>query len=95
MPLKNQRDEFWVFITFVSIIMYYLVSRIRFYIMVEISKEMIQVNLQNRKRLTEEFWSWTNGATYLPNDLWPLISFGNSLLSRSNPGVSQGMLAAL
>ena len=35
--------------------MYYLVSRIRFYIMVEISKEMIQVNLQNRKRLTEEF----------------------------------------
>ena len=95
MPLKNQRDEFWVFITFVSIIMYYLVSRIRFYIMVEISKEMIQVNLQNRKRLTEEFWSWTNGATYLPNDLWPLISFGSSLLSRSNPGVSQGMLAAL
>ena len=36
MPLKNQRDEFWVFITFVSIIMYYLVSRIRFYIMAEI-----------------------------------------------------------
>ena len=69
MPLKNQRDEFWVFITFVSIIMYYLVSRIRFYIMVEISKEMIQVNLQNRN-LQDTFNRQGNGGP----DVWWLPS---------------------